>query len=557
VDVLRTLNDFCDDVLTGRRVTGQLQRSAITRFKNDLKRSQEPGCEFYFDERKAAIAIRFIGLLKHTTGDFAGKPFLLEPWQIFIIANIFGWRWRSNGTRRFRNAHIEIGRKNGKTALVAAIALLCLVMDGEGRPEVYAVATKRAQSKLSWQEADRFRSGNAWLSEQIRSTPSKYIMTGADESVFVALAGDGGGDDGLNPSCVIFDELHEWKLEGHLKLWDKMRTGSSTRPHPLFITITTAGDTKSYLWKSERKYAEAVSRGEQFDDTLFAFICCLDPHDDIFDPANWIKANPGLGTIKKAKDIEDLATKARIDPTAERQLKRYHCNLMVEPTAQGITAESWERGNQPLPDLRNQICFGAVDLGWRDDLAAFWLVFPPPNLTSGVFYTLGWAFCPLNGARDLTQGEWQQWQNEGLLLATPGTETSVLEIHKIIEQARKTYKIKAIAIDPNNARQFGQELEAKQIEVVGHGQKGIHYNEPFRALKSACNEGRIIHGGNKLLTWCVGNMVVAMQGGLMRPAKEHSRDKIDPAVAMIMAWSIATLGTGKTQTKGEARVRYL
>jgi phage terminase large subunit-like protein len=405
---------------------------------------------------------------------------VLEAWQTFIIANIFGWRLKSTGKRRFRKAHIEIGRKNGKTALAALIALICFVMDGEGRPEVYTVATKRAQSKLCWQEADRFRSGNDWLKDHIRSTPSKYIMTGPDDSVFVALGGDGGGDDGLNPSLVIFDELHEWKNEGHLKLWDKMRTGSSTRPQPLFVTITTAGDTKSYLWKSERKYAEAVARGEQIDDTLFSFVCCLDRDDDIFDPDNWPKANPGLGTIKKIKDIEDLANEARINPTAERQLKRYHCNLMVEPTAQGITKESWAKGNQPLPDLTGRICYGGLDLGWLDDLAAFWLVFPPTNPTTGIFYTLGWAFCPLNGTRDFSQGDWQQWLNQGLLIATPGTETNADEIHKVIEQARKKYKLKGIALDTNNARQFGQELEKKGHEVCGHGQKGIHYNEPLR-----------------------------------------------------------------------------
>lgn len=555
MDILRTLNDFCDDVLSGRRIAGQLQRAAVDRFHRDLQRSQRPDCQLYFDERKAAIAIRFIGLLKHTTGDFAGRPFLLEPWQTFIIANLWGWRWNKAGTRRFRKAHIEIGRKNGKTALAAAIALLCLVMDGEGRPEVYAVATKRAQSKLSWQEADRFRSGNDWLSDHLRSTPSKYIMTGPDESVFVALGGDGGGDDGLNPSCVIFDELHEWKLERHLKLWDKMRTGSSTRPQPLFVTITTAGDTKSHLWKSERKYAEAVALGQQIDDTLFSFVCALDRDDDIFDPDNWPKANPGLGTIKKLGDLEDLANEARINPTAERQLKRYHCNLMTEPTAQGISEAVWKKGDKPLPDLSGRICYGGIDLGWRDDLAALWLVFPPPTPV-GDYYTTGWAFCPQQGCRDLHDGPWQQWLNEGLLIGTPGQTTDVDQIKAMVRHARKKYKLKAIALDGNNARQLGSELEAEGLVIVEHGQKGIHMNEPLRSLKATCNEGRLIHGGNPLLSWCIENMVVALQGGLMRPAKEHSRDKIDPAVAMIMGYSLCLFGTGKAKPTGEARIRY-
>lgn len=557
MDVLRTLNDYCDDVLSGRRVTGQLQRAAVERFKGDLKRAQTVDCPLWFDERKATFAIRFIGLLEHTTGDFDKRPFELEDWQVFIVANLFGWRWKATGKRRFKKGHIEIGRKNGKTALAAAIALLLLVMDGEPRAEVYAVATKRAQSKLAWQEADRFRSRNGWLAERVSSVPSEYLMkVPADDSIFRALGGDGGGDDGLNPSAVIFDEIHEWKSIGHLALWDKMRTGSSTRAQPLFLTITTAGDTKSYLWKSERKYAEAVARGEQFDDTLFSFVCALDRDDDIFDPDNWPKANPGLGTIKKRSDLEMLANEARMNPTAERQLKRYHCNLMVEPTAQGISAASWKLGAKPLPDLTGRICYGAIDLGWRDDLAAFWLMFPPLSATVGEYFTLGWALCPQQGSRDLSTGEWPAWLSQGLLIATDGPTTDVTKIHELVALARKKYQLKGIALDGNNARQLGTELEAKGLAVVEHGQKGIHYNEPLRSLKALCNDGRLIHGGNPLLTWCVENMVVAMSGGLMRPAKEHSRDKIDPAVAMIMAYSLCLFGPGKQSNKGEARVRY-
>lgn len=557
MDVLRTLNDYCDDVLTGRRVAGRQQIAAVERFKRDLKRAQEPGCPYYFDVRKATIAIRFIALLEHTTGKFDRTPFILENWQVFIVANLFGWRWKETGKRRFRKAHIEIGRKNGKTGLAAAIALVLFVMDGESRAEVYVAATKRAQSKLCWQEAERFRGRNGWLAERISSTPSEYLMTGLDDSIFRALGGDGGGDDGLNPSAVIFDEIHEWKNEGHLKLWDKMRTGSSARSQPLFITITTAGDTKSYLWKSERKYAEAVARGEQIDDTLFVFICALDPDDDILDPANWPKANPGLDTIKDRTDMEALANEARINPTAERQLKRYHCNLMVEPTAQGISAAVWKKGNKPLPDLSGRICFGAIDLGWRDDLAAFWLVFPPPAKSLGDWYTLGWALCPQQGTRDLSQGDWQQWMNEGLLIATDGATTDVEQLKALVKAARQKYKLQGIALDGNNARQLGTELETSGLIVVEHGQKGIHYNEPLRSLKATCNEGRLIHGDNPLLNWCIGNMVVAISGGLMRPAKEHSRDKIDPAVAMIMAYSLALFGPGKNTNKGEARVRFV
>ena len=555
MDVIRILNDYCDDVLSGRRTTGHIERCAVERFRRDMTRADKPDCPFYFDARIAERVITFIQLLKHSTGKFKGKPFILESWQVFIVANIFGWIVKATGKRRIRKFHVEIGRKNGKTALVAAICLYCMLFDGEGRPEIYVAATERSQSKLCWEEATRFVCNSSWLSERLRIVPSKYVMFGPDAGVFLALGGDGAGTDGKNPSCSIADEIHEFRTAAHFDLWGKMRTGSGTRTQPIYGAITTAGSTRSVLWKTERKYAEAVASGEQFDDAYFAFICCLDKDDDIFDEENWPKANPGLHTIKDPTDMRDMATQARIDVSAERLLKRYHCNLMVEPTAQGISAAVWSKGNKPLPDLSGRICYGAIDLGWLDDLAAFWLVFPPPNLTTGTYYTLGWAFCPQHGARDLATGDWQKWISEGLLIATDGNQTDIEAIRSCVKAAKAKYKIKAIALDENNARQFGQELTREGYDVVGHGQKGIHYNEPLRSLKAACNEGRVIHGGSPLLAWAVENMVVAISAGLMRPAKEHSRDKIDPAVAMIMGWSIATLGTGQ-KDKGDARVRY-
>lgn len=556
MEVLKTLHRYCESVLSGKRVAGQHVKNACQRFLNDLIRFSEPGSPYYFDEKKASVALRFPQLLVHTTGKFDGKPFLLCDWQQFIVANLWGWRRRDDGTRRFATCHIEMGRKNGKTALVAVLAWMALVLDGEARAEVYAVATKRAQSKLSWEEANRMRGRNDWLSSRFKATPSEYEIIGLlDGAKFKALGGDGGGDDGLNPYLVIFDELHEWKSEGHMKLWDKMRTGSSARSQKLFITITTAGDTKSKLWQSERKYAEQVAAGTLIDDTCFAFVCALDPDDDIFDPENWPKANPGLDTICKRSDIEELAQKARTDPRAEQQLKRYHCNLMVEPLAQGISAAVWARGSSAVPDLTGRVCHGGLDLGWRDDLASFGLVFPPDDKAKGKYYCLSWSFCCSGGARDLSKDSWPDWIKSGLLQVTPGPTTDWTAIVQLIDTLTKKYRIKSIALDGANARETGVTLAAKGHTVWEHGQTAKHYNEPIRSLIQVCTEGRFVHGDNPLLAWAISNMLTQTQQGLIRPSKEHSRDKIDPAVAIIMGYSQCLFhGIGKKET-GEPRIR--
>ena len=551
-----TIHNYCREVTSGRRVVGMYERAAVQRYLDDLERAKGNRCSFYFDQTAAERALRFAPLVQHTTGKFAGKPFVQEDWQQFIDWNLFGWRRRDNGTRRFRHAHIEIARKNGKTLKAAELSLLTFLFDGERRAEVYCVATKRAQSKLVWIEANRMRGRSGFLRSAIRTVPSEYTMHAvSDGGILKALGGDGGGDDGLNPSVVIFDELHEFKNKGHRDLWDKMRTGSSAREQPLFIVITTAGDSQSELWKAQRKYCEDVVLGDFLDDSQFVFICSLDPDDDPLDPDNWRKANPGLGTIKNESDIRELAERARCDPDAMHQLLRYHCNLMVESVNQAIPLATWDLGNKPLPILSGRICHGGLDLGWRDDLAAFALVFPPLSDT-GDYIVKVWAFCPADGKRDLTREPWAGWIRSGLLTVTPGNVTDVSAIYHVIDEARKMYTLKSVALDGNNAREFGTNLVTKGLQVYEHAQTGKAYNEPMRKLIEVCSQGRMIHGGQELLRWAVGNMIAATNQGLMRPDKEHSREKIDPAVAMLMAFSEAVFHAGREETK-EAKIRIL
>lgn len=530
------INAYCTAVLNGSIAAGRWERAAVQRYRDDLQRAREAGSPIYFDQSKAERALKLFPLLEHTTGKFNGKPFYLEPWQQFIVWNIYGWYRTDDRTRRFRKFYIEIGRKNGKTALAAAICHLEFSFVGEARPEIYCVATKRAQSKLVWEEANRMRGRSAYLRNRITSTPSEYTMKEPGGGVFKALGGDGGGDDGLNPSVVLFDEIHEYKTKGHMDLWDKMHTGSDSRLQPIFGYITTAGDKRSVLWQKQRKYAEQVATGEVFDDSLFAFICALDPDDDEFDPDNWRKANPGLDTIKKRSGIAELAAQARHDPTAHHQLLRYHCNRMVESTNQFIPSRIWQLGNKPLPPLSGRICHGAADLGWRDDLAAFALVFPP-LADGGDWFAKVWAFIPEESRRDLSKLPWSGWRDSEQLIVTSGNTTDTGAIYSVIQDCRDTYNLKSIGLDGNNAREFGTTLTAKGLSVDEIGQQSNQMNEPMRKLLELCTAGKFIHGGDSetLLSWCVGNMIARTSNGLVRPDKEASKDKIDPAVAIVMA----------------------
>jgi phage terminase large subunit-like protein len=539
VTFAKTVQQYCDGVASGKICAGQLQQLAVARYRKDLKRAASRDCPFYFDQNAADTAIAFFPLLCHTSAEFSSKPFLLEPDQMFCVWNLIGWKRRSDGRRRFQYSHIEAARKWGKTAFAAAIMLLLFLLDGEARPEIYCAATKRAQSKLVWEEAQRFVEARDFLKLRIVIKESKHTMHKADKGIIMALGADGGGTDGFFPSAVIFDEQHEWKTRAHLKLWGKLRTGSAARSQPLFITITTAGDDQSKLWQNERAYAVKVLKEEAQDDTLFCFILCIDDEDDIFDPTCWPKANPHLGKTVKWSAYQELAAKAQQNPADARDFERYYCNRRVASITRAIPDKIWIYGAQPLPSLAGRLCHLAVDLGFRDDLSAVGCVWPPLQ-PDGLWYIKARAFCPEKTPRDLTEEPIRSLVKANLIVVTRGNTTDMAALHSTIDELRSIYNVKSMAVDPNNAAQFGAELVGKGIDVADFKQTTANYNEPMREFLRLLGDGKIVHGNCPLLSWCQQNLqAFTSTQGLMMPSKHSSTEKIDPMVAVIMAFAEA------------------
>jgi len=558
VNAGQRVQEYVDGVLSGDIVAGELQRLAVRRYVDDLKQARKKNAPFYFDTQLAEIACAFFpSVLVHSSAEFAGQPFQLLPDQLFIVWNLWGWRRRTDGTRRFRSAHIEAARKWGKTAFVAGLCLLAFLLDNEARPEIYCTATKRSQAKLVWEEIDRFRIASPSLTKRLNVKASEYTISKADRGLIKALGADGGGSDGLFPHVVTFDEQHEWKTAAHLKLWAKLRTGSSARRQPLFLTVTTAGDDQSKLWLSERAYAVKVLNGDVQDDALFAFVLCLDDDDDIFDEDNWPKAQPHLGITAKWDDYRQLALKAASDEATRRDFERYYCNRRVESVNRAISDIAWNLGAVDLPVLSGRIVHGGVDLGWRDDLAALGLCFPPKRL--GEPYAIkATAFIPADCQRDLTEQPLAGLIRSKHIIVTPGNTTDVQAIHASVQEAREIYTLKSIAIDPNNARQFGTELVSKGIQTYEFGQQARNWNEPFREFLRLMAAGEIIHGNDPLLSWCQQNLMAWTSGdGLMKPSKQASTEKIDPLVAVLMAFSEAMFHASRDGGGDGARVRIL
>lgn len=326
---------YAEQVRDGRILVCEYVRLAVRRYYADLDRALERG--WHFDRRAALRAIGFIERLKHTKGEWAGRRFRLEPWQHFVLWNIFGWK-NADGTRRFRYAYIEIARKNGKTALSAGVGLYMLFADGESRPEVYSAATVKDQAKICFADAV----------EIVRATDLKHYLTPFRNSIVYEarggmmkpLSSDYGTHDGLNPSCGIIDEFHAHRDSG---MFDVIKSAFGARRQPLMFIITTAGFNKSGACYAYRENVIKVLREVNEDDTLFGIIYTLDTNEEWDDPRMWIKSNPNLGVSLSADYLADQVRDARNRPEAVRNVMTKNLNLWVDAERTWILDDTWQK----------------------------------------------------------------------------------------------------------------------------------------------------------------------------------------------------------------------
>ena len=309
------VEEYIRDVTHGYHPFCEAVGNAVAWHVRDLEEAEERG--FYFSPRHALEAIAAMEQCPHTKGRWKGAKLSLSPWQRFIIWCLFGWREAGTDLRRFRKAYICVARKNGKSTLCAALALLLFLWDEprENGPEVYTIATKRDQAAIVFNTAMAMR----YYSEEIISRTKEYThpqrctMHADPEAVMKPLGSEGKSLDGLNASGFIIDELHEWQ-QHHRSAFEKVHTGGGSREQPLAVMITTAGDDRSILWKQEHDFATRIAErgaaGEPISDTQFSFVAQLDDGDDPFDEVNWFKANPNLGHSLRLKYLREQAREA-------------------------------------------------------------------------------------------------------------------------------------------------------------------------------------------------------------------------------------------------------
>ena len=541
--MIDVFNEYVSGVVGGDITVGKYVRLAVERHLKDVERQGTEEFPYTFDEHAAGQAISaFPALFRHTIGSYAGQPFELAPWQAFVIGSIWGWKNAKN-LRRFNRAYVTLGRKSGKSTLAAGIAILMAAFDKEQQAQCFIGASKMDQAKIIFEECKRMIGSSPHLRDQFdrRALQINHDATNS----FIRPLGSDRSFDGLNPSLVLFDELHVWR-EQHRGFYDTLTTGSASRSQPLRFTITTAGSTSSLIWLEEESLAKDLMMGKFTEEKYFAFIAQLDEEDDIFLESNWIKSLPNLGISVSPDYIREAAAEAKASKVAENRFRRYYANIQVSPLEAAIDMQKWASCEEPLSDWSTADCVTAgVDIGGVNDMCAVAYVarFPDGSDEDGKptyrYEAKTHAFMDVDSSRDLNEMPWLQFIDGGHIEMTGYIHNSVYD-H--LKKTMLEHRSKQIAFDPWNSQQLAEELDKEGFEPVQVQQNRFKMNEPCMMLLDLIEKRKIRHHDEPVLNWTAQNLVFDIDSaGRVLPSKKESSGKIDNIVALLMALKLAAL----------------
>lgn len=546
--ILDRLYGYPDDVIAGRIITSQKVRLACERFKRELDRSKhDPDYPWAFDETLAARPSEFMErYLRPTKGNYDSMT--LMPWQCFCEGNMFGWVDKETRLRRFREALILGGRGIGKTTLIAGNATYGASKDGERGADVFLLANAKDQAKIGFEECYKQIRASPALRNRFRLT-REGIFYDATNSTIKARASDSSTLDGLNPYLAIFDEIHEYKV---WKLIDVVRRGMIKRTQPLTIYITTMGTVlDGVLTQLYALFSDALEEGilpDSVADRLFAFICEMDPGDDLDDSSLWIKANPSMDVLQSREELEKEWERAKLVPQNKADfITKQLCVAVDSSEAAYLPVEILDRNRASIDmeQLLGRTCYGGYDLSSREDFTAAVLLFP---LDDGRWFVLHHSWTTRRKMElDNEKIDYNHFAMLGLLTICDGDyvpQDEVFKWFKAMAGANGIYEVLAIGYDPANAVWCNRALEAEGFatEVVRQGP--LTLNDPMKSFREAMMDGRIVTNNDPMLRWYMHN--VRLRNNYLdkekenwMPTKSNRYRKIDGFAALIDAWCVA------------------
>ena len=486
-----------------------------------------------FKEEKVNRVINFIKHLKHFTGQHNNKPFILQPWQEWIVASIYGFYYTNTEERVVKNVYIEVARKNGKTAFAAALCLYALIADNENNSEVELIANSRKQASICFDMCSNFCKSidNKGKFFKYYRDNIKYPHT---KSFLQVLSSDASNNDGWNSYLFIADEVHSYD---NSKMFDVMKSSQGMRNNPLAISITTAGFNLYSFCYEMRKTNIEILRGVKSDDSQFTAIYTLDENDDWENENMWIKANPNLDVTVKRQYLKEQIQQVKNNPSLEVSTKTKNFNMWLS------TSEVW-LNNDDLLKVSEKVeidelakdgytCYMGVDLAAVSDLTALTMLIP--NSEKYIFKT--WYFLPASTLQDNSNAEiYKKWLRNKQLIVTPGNVTDYDAVTNVILKISEQIPIERISYDSWNATEWAIKATELGLPLIPYSQSIGNFNRPTKALERAIRQGSVIIDNNEITRWCFNNVILKRDyNDNIKPTKAENQQKIDGVIAMIMA----------------------
>lgn len=497
---------------------------------------------YYFDEETGERPIIFIERFCKQSQGTLGAPLRLELFQKAFIQTLFGWLLKETGYRRFRETLFLVGRKNGKSTLLAALALYMLVADYEGAAEIYSVATKKDQARKTLTEAVNMVKQSPELRAIIKKRRNDIYFP-ATASTFEALASDSNTLDGLNSHAVIIDELHAIRDRN---LYEVMKQSTSSRRQPLVIMITTSGTVRESVFDNLYGLACDIADGKVTEDTFLPVLYELDARAEWTDPQAWIKANPGLGTIKQYATLAAFVERAKKNP---EDLPGVLCKDFNVPETSASVWLSFEDikndATFTMQDVYNTYAIGGCDLSATTDLTCATLLIRRSREDETV-YVLQHYFIPQKRIDQLDEHNSQEapykiWAERELLTICDGARVDYSAVTAWFCQMRDEFKIDAFAVgyDRALAGYWVNEMKANGFDMRAVAQGPFTWSQPMREMGAAFADKKVNYNRNPVLVWCLSNTAVKKSGvNNIQPVKVSDRRRIDGAVSLLNAWVI-------------------
>lgn len=530
---------------TNRRRTS----TKVRKVYNELVRIiNDPNSEWEYNPAKANHAIEFIeNYCRHSKGKMGGKPFILELWQKALVAATFGIVHKIDGTRKFQEVMLVVGRKNGKSTLAAAIGLYLQVADGEPGAEVYAVATKKDQAKIIWLEAKRMVRKSPSLRKRMKTLVSE-INSEFNDSFFRPLGRDSDTLDGLNVHGALLDEIHAWKDQN---LYDVIVDGTTAREEPLVFITTTAGTVRESVYDIKYDEAERVINGYEDpngykNERFLPIIYELDNRKDWQEEDCWYQANPGLGTIKQIDQLRNKVEKAKANPLLVKNL------LCKDFNIRETTSEAWltfEQLNNPatydLEKLKPRYGIGGSDLSSTTDLTCGTVIFMVPG--DDTIYVLQMYWLPEDLLEKRVQEDkipYDKWKEMGLLRTVPGNKIHYKHVTEWFLEVQNEYDIYIPwhGYDSWSADYYVEEMKSyfgkDGMEPVIQGKKTL--SGPMKRLGRDLEAKRINYNNSPVLKWNLSNVAVDIdKNDNIQPVKtSNQRRRIDGFVSLLNAYVV-------------------